>query len=71
MPSTHISDNSLELYLLGHIPDEVELARVEEHVIACTACRMRAEAMTDYITTMKDALKKANADGEGENGYPA
>lgn len=30
MPSTHISDHNLELYLLGHIPDEVELARVED-----------------------------------------
>ena len=71
MPSTHISDNSLERYLLGHIPDEVELARVEEHVIACVACQKRAEAMGDYITAMKGALKKAIAESEGENGCPS
>ena len=71
MPSTHISDNALELHLMGQIPDEVELARVEEHVIACVACQRRAEAMGDYITAMKDALQKANAESEGENGCPS
>ena len=67
-PSSHLSDYDLERYLLGQILDVPELARAEEHMIACAACPKRAEAITDYVTAMKDALKKADQFGESENG---
>lgn len=67
----HLTNDELELYLMGHIPDVVELERTEEHMIGCPERAERAEAMEDYITAMKDALKKANAEGEGEKGCPA
>lgn len=63
MPSTHISDNDLEHYLMAQILNEAELARVGEHLISCVACGMRAEAMGEQITAMKEALRRDERDG--------
>ena len=72
MPSSsHLTDDELERYLLGQILNEAELTRVEEHLIGCTAaCIERAEEMTGCISVMKDALKEANLEAEGENRLP-
>lgn len=48
--------------LLRSLRDEAELARVERHLTSCPACVDRAEAMTDYIMTMKDALRLVQSD---------
>lgn len=66
----HLSDDDLERYLMGQIPDDAELAQVEEHVIACVACQKRAEAMGDYITAMKEALKVANGGDDAKTSWP-
>ena len=39
--SGHISDHDLERYHLGQVVDESELARLEEHILACPACAAR------------------------------
>ncbi len=56
-PSQHLSDDELELYLMETTVVGPELARVEEHLVICSACLERAEAMTGYIATMREALR--------------
>jgi hypothetical protein len=57
----HISDNDLERYYLGMVTVEVELAPLEEHVLACPSCAGRAEAVQDYVDAMRVALLKGSA----------
>jgi hypothetical protein len=45
----HISEHDMELYYLGMINDECELAPLEEHLLGCEACVKRAEASDDYV----------------------
>ena len=41
--SFHISQHDLERYYLGMVKDEGELAKLEEHYLACYHCARRAE----------------------------
>ena len=54
----HIPDHDLECYYLGMVVDETELASLEEHILACTACAGRAEEAQDYV----DAIRLAALD---------
>jgi hypothetical protein len=38
------------------IVEETELAALEEHLLACSACAERAQATADYIDAMRRAL---------------
>jgi anti-sigma factor RsiW len=51
---SHISEDMLEMYALGRIP-EVDLAPVEEHLQICLTCQIRLEEMDEYIKVMKAA----------------
>lgn len=57
-PSSDLSDEDLERYLLGRIPAGEELAEVEDHLIRCPSCAERAEAMTDPIAALIRALQR-------------
>lgn len=50
----HISDEKLELYSLGTLP-EPELAEVEEHLLICQPCQDRLCETDQYIQAMQDA----------------
>src|ERR1039458_8604481 len=58
--SEHITDHDLERYHLGMIVEETELASLEEHLLACSACAERAEATADYI----DLIRRGMIEGD-------
>jgi predicted anti-sigma-YlaC factor YlaD len=39
-----------------------ELAALEEHLLACSACAERAQAMADYIDAMRRAIVEGDHD---------
>ena len=51
--SEHIADHDLERYHLGMIVGEIELAPLEEHLLACSDCAERAQATADYIDLIR------------------
>lgn len=52
----HISDDVLELYLMGRLT-EMEMAPLEEHLLICEDCRNRLEEAETYLAAMR-ALKR-------------
>ena len=56
MNCEHISDHDLERYYLGMVIEELELAPLEEHILACASCAERADATQDYLDIMRVAL---------------
>lgn len=61
-PPCEFSDEDLERYLMGRVRNKRDLTQVENHMIDCGACAHRADAIADYIHTMKEALRQV--DGE-------
>ncbi|MGD1097102.1 MAG: zf-HC2 domain-containing protein [Bryobacteraceae bacterium] len=53
----HISDDQLELYLMGRL-NEQELAPLEEHLLICEECRDRLEKTEAYIAAMRAILRR-------------
>ena len=51
----HLSDELLEQYHLGTIPEN-DLAAVEEHILWCPHCADRAEAAANYVDLIRVAL---------------
>ena len=60
----HISDDNLERYHLGMVADEVKLAVLEEHLLACRECAGRAEECAAYVDSMRAAMVAGNFDLE-------
>jgi hypothetical protein len=58
MRNTHIEDDTLELYAVGRIKAERELARIEEHLLICTTCQDRLQAEDAFITQLHDTLAR-------------
>lgn len=54
---SHPSDDDLELYSLGMIQEEGQLAQFEEHLLTCGNCVDRAIQIEDWVRTMKNALR--------------
>jgi hypothetical protein len=52
--NSHISDDELEAYYTGTVP-ESELARIVEHLVWCTGCLLRLDFTEDYIDAMRRA----------------
>lgn len=55
----HPGEDTLERYALGVIRDETELARLEEHLLACPGCVARTEAWESYIYNIQSALRQS------------
>jgi anti-sigma factor RsiW len=53
----HISDDVLELYLMGRLT-EMEIAPLEEHLLTCEECRNRLEGTETYIAAMRALLRR-------------
>lgn len=53
---THITHHDLERYYLGMIKSEDELARFEEHLLACPECVARAEQAEEYVDLLRATL---------------
>jgi hypothetical protein len=58
----HITDHDLERYYLGMITEEPELAPLEEHILACPGCAVRAEEAQDYVDAVRAAAIKGGYD---------
>jgi hypothetical protein len=59
----HISDDDLERYYLGMVrPDSEEDAAIEEHLLACNDCVVRAAETQDYVDAMRAAIIRGNFD---------
>jgi hypothetical protein len=55
MLGNHASEDRLEEYCLGRVPDE-ELEEIEEHLLVCPACQERLRVTDRYIRTMRAAI---------------
>ena len=51
---SHISEDTMERYALGRIPD-LAGAPLEEHLLICLTCQMRLEETKEFIKVMKAA----------------
>ena len=58
----HIDDHDLERYHLGMVTEELDLARIEEHLLWCEDCIRRAEESADYIDAIRAGLIRENWD---------
>ncbi len=55
----HGTEDQLELYALGRLPDS-DLPRLEEHLLACTACREKLNGTADFALAMREASALRN-----------
>jgi len=55
-PAAHPSDEELERYCLGKITEEHLLESLEEHLLTCSACVLRAEQTQEYVDTVRAGL---------------
>ena len=60
----HIPDHDLERCHLGMVANEAELAPLEEHLLACEECALRAEEAAVYVDTVRAAIIIGNFDLE-------
>lgn len=51
----HLSEDSIEKYLLGLIREGPRFDSIEEHLLGCPACTARAEEIAKYIDAMRAA----------------
>jgi hypothetical protein len=51
----HGTDDQLEQYALGRLPDS-DLALLEQHLTICAACRERLDGIGDFAFGMREAL---------------
>lgn len=58
---THPSDDELELYSLSRL-QEVDTARIEEHLLVCQQCRDRLVEIEDFVRTLRVALRELQAE---------
>ena len=58
MAPPHLPDHDLERYCLGMIADERELARIEEHLLACPECAGRAQNVQEYIDALRRCMEE-------------
>ncbi|MBI4889747.1 MAG: hypothetical protein HY821_03915 [Acidobacteria bacterium] len=53
----HVEEDELELYCLGRATS-MELAPIERHLLSCPECLSRAQAVLEYIDTLRAALRR-------------
>ena len=56
-PLCNISEESLELHVLGRLCGE-QSAEFEEHLLTCSECQQRAETLYDHVQAMQTALRE-------------
>lgn len=52
----HLSEDRLELYALGRVPDE-KIPEIEEHLLVCADCREQLDEIGDFGASMREALR--------------
>jgi hypothetical protein len=61
----HVEEMTLERYTLGKLTANLE-AEIEEHILTCDPCRMRAEEQLAWVRGVKEALPMLPPDGKPE-----
>lgn len=67
--NSHISGHDLERYFLGMVVEESELASLEEHILSCSDCALRAQEAQEYVDIMRASLLKTLGPGELERRF--
>jgi hypothetical protein len=67
--SKHISEETLEQYYKGRVP-EPDVAGVEEHLDWCDDCLGHLEAAGRYMQTVRLAARMDNSDSHGQKQTP-
>jgi hypothetical protein len=66
----HADEGQFERYSLGAL-DETDLARVEEHLLICEACRERLQQADVYTAAMRGAARSLRVEAEFRARQPA
>ena len=53
MSGEHLTTDELEAYYLGKVVSEIDLARIEEHLLWCHQCLDRIEAVERFIDMVR------------------
>jgi anti-sigma factor RsiW len=61
MSKQHLTTDDLERYCLGMVTASEELAKLEEHLLACPVCVQRAEHAEDYVAVVQAALRSTGS----------
>ena len=61
----HISEDELEKYALGRLPN-ADCEPLDEHLLICPICQSSLEAMDEYVIVMKAATAALKRDGRSE-----
>jgi len=64
----HGTEDQLELYALGRLPDS-DLPRLEEHLLVCTTCREKLNGIEDFALAMREASGKVIVPKAGRVGW--
>ena len=46
---THLTEDALEVYSLGRLSSEEDLATLEEHLLVCAYCQTRLEKVDQFV----------------------
>lgn len=57
MPSSHPSEDRLELFVLARL-EPCDSKSIEEHVKVCPMCAERLDEIRKYVDAMRAALRK-------------
>jgi anti-sigma factor RsiW len=61
----HLTDDAIEMYALGRLPDR-DLAAFEEHLLICPSCQDRLDEQDGFVHTMRAALTEVAKDPQPE-----
>ena len=61
----HPSDDDLERYAIGTLPDSA-CAALEEHLLICEVCQDRLAAEIEFVKAIRSAAAKIRESGTGE-----
>jgi anti-sigma factor RsiW len=59
----HPSDEAIELYALGRLPEEL-FAPVEEHLLVCDQCQDTLRREDEFVQSLRAALNPNSASGK-------
>src|SRR4051794_39387885 len=56
--SDHIDEDTLELYALGRLTDEGQIAVTQKHLLSCEGCRKRSRTENEFVRLLRAALRR-------------
>ena len=62
LDGSHLTEDALEVYSLGRLSAEEDIAVVEEHILVCGYCQTRLEKMDGFVAAAVAGAKSVAAD---------